>query len=186
MGMSIGSTRNCSASVDKHAEEKEQQVNHQQHHQGVVGKGHEAACDLHRHPFAGNHVAEEGDGHHHQNRYPGNRHGFHAAGEQSGGGELAIDEHAEDDGIQGGDDGGFRRGEGAGEDAADDEYRRQQRPKRLFERPSAFGGGRFRRLAIAAFLQMMVFIAISKMVSSTPGTKPARKSLAMETSAMTP
>ena len=29
MGMSIGSTRNCSASVDKHAEEKEQQVNHQ-------------------------------------------------------------------------------------------------------------------------------------------------------------
>ena len=62
-----------------------------------------------------------------------------------------YDEHVEDDGIEGGDDGGFGRGEGAGEDAADDEYRRQQRPKRLFERPSAFGGGRFRRLAVAAF-----------------------------------
>ena len=101
--------------------------------------------------------------------------------------EVAIDEQAEDQRIDGRDAGRFGRREDAAHHAAEQDHRRHQRPERAPERDHELrrmpGNGWRGMFALA---REMPTISIRATAISRPGTTPARNSPPIETSAETP
>ena len=62
----------------------------------------------------------------------------HQHGEELRNGQLAVDQGRDADRVDGGDNGGFGRGEDAEPDTADDDDRKKQRPDPVFEGRAAF------------------------------------------------
>ena len=113
----------------KHAEEQ-QEDNHKEPHQvHIVGEGQDPVGDFHRDPVRGEQVAESRcreDEHEHAARQPGRGlEGRHETFQR----QFLMDEDTHEDGVENGHDGGFRRREDTGVDAAKDDHRGEDGPE---------------------------------------------------------
>ena len=113
----------------KHAEEQ-QEDNHKEPHQvHIVGEGQDPVGDFHRDPVRGEQVAESRcreDEYEHAARQPGRGlEGRHETFQR----QFLMDEDTHEDGVENGHDGGFRRREDTGVDAAKDDHRGEDGPE---------------------------------------------------------